>query len=67
MLKEIPFENSFASHEKAKYWSEKNELKSNQVFKSTHHKYIFNCICGHEFIGQISTITKRLSGIVSFL
>jgi hypothetical protein len=27
MSKEIPFEKSFASHEKSKYWSNKNELK----------------------------------------
>ncbi len=30
------FENSFASHEKSKYWSEKNPR---QVFKSSGNKY----------------------------
>jgi very-short-patch-repair endonuclease len=48
MSKEIPFEKSFASHEKAKYWSDKNLLKPNEVMKGTHKKYIFNCDCGHE-------------------
>jgi len=27
----IPFEKSFASHEKAKYWSDKNELKPENI------------------------------------
>jgi len=35
------FEKSFASHEKAKYWSNKNELKPRQVFKSSGKKYFF--------------------------
>ena len=36
MSKEIPFEKSFASHEKAKYWSDKNEIKPEEVFKNSH-------------------------------
>ncbi len=43
------FEKSFASHEKSQFWSDKNELKPRNVFKSSGKKYIFNCICGHEF------------------
>jgi len=59
MSKEIPFEKSFASHEKAKYWSDKNLLKSNEVFKSTRNKYIFNCnICMHEFISSLNSISN---------
>jgi very-short-patch-repair endonuclease len=59
MSREIPFEKSFASHEKSKYWSDKNELKPKDVFKGTHKKYLFNCnICNHEFYGQISCISK---------
>ena len=58
MSKEIPFENSFASHEKAKYWSEKNELKSNQVFKRSHKKYWFDCVCGHNFDSALSNINN---------
>ena len=43
------FENSFASHEKSLYWSDKNELKSRYIFKSTSKKYLFNCNnCNHE-------------------
>jgi len=44
------FELSFASYEKAKFWSNKNELKPRQVFKSSHKKFIFDCDkCDHEF------------------
>ena len=49
MSKEIPFENSFASHEKAKYWSDKNKLKPNQVFMKSGKKYFFDCKCSHTF------------------
>jgi very-short-patch-repair endonuclease/DNA-directed RNA polymerase subunit RPC12/RpoP len=55
----IPFEKSFASHEKAKYWSDKNDLTPNQIFKSTHSKFWFNCdICKHTFESALSNITK---------
>ena len=37
-MKEIPFERSFASHPKSKFWSELNKLKPIQVFKSTNKK-----------------------------
>ena len=43
MSEEIPFEKSFASHEKAKYWSDKNKLKPNQVSKACKKKYWFEC------------------------
>ena len=58
MSKEIPFEKSFASHEKAKYWSDKNVLKPNQVMKGSNKKYLFNCDCGHSFETNIYSITK---------
>jgi len=46
----IPFERSFASHEKSKFWSDKNELTPQQVFRSTNNKYLFDCNkCGHSF------------------
>jgi len=55
----IPFEKSFASHEKAKYWSDKNKLKPNEVFKSSHKKYWFNChTCIHEFESQLNNVAK---------
>ena len=43
------FEKSFASHEKAKYWSDKNKLKPQEVFLNSNTKYMFNCFCGHDF------------------
>ena len=55
----IPFENSFASHEKAVYWSNKNELKPSQIRKGTDKKYWFNCeTCNHEFLIQLNVVTR---------
>jgi len=55
----IPYEKSFASHEKAQYWSDKNELKPNEVFKSSGKKYIFNCnVCIHEFISGLDNVVN---------
>ena len=51
------FEKSFASHKKSKFWSDKNELKSRKVFKSSHKKYLFNSDCGHNFSSSLSDIT----------
>jgi hypothetical protein len=43
------FERSFASYEKAKYWSSKNQLKPFQIFKNSAKKFIFDCDnCNHE-------------------
>ena len=54
----ICFEKSFASHEKAKYWSDKNELNPLQVFKSANCKFWFNCDkCNHEFNSVLGSIT----------
>jgi hypothetical protein len=39
----IPFDKSFASHEKAKYWSDNNELKPNEISKGSDKKCYFNC------------------------
>ena len=50
------FEKSFASHEKSKYWSDKNKLKPREIFLNSNTKYIFNCSCGHEFEQTISDI-----------
>ena len=53
MMKTPPLNRSFASHNKAIYWSDKNgNIKPTDVYKSTSKKYIFNCdniACGHEF------------------
>ena len=55
----IPFEKSFASCEKSKYWSEKNELKPHQVYNVTAKKNLFNCPnCNHEFLQNPSHIKR---------
>ena len=53
------FEKSFASHEKAKYWSDKNGVvKPRYVFKGTSTKYWFDCNkCNHSFDTGLSSIT----------
>jgi hypothetical protein len=54
----ICFEKSFASHPKSKFWSNKNKLKSYQVFKGTGKKYLFDCkVCNHEFEARLDNIT----------
>ena len=52
------FEKSFASSEKAKYWSKKNEVNPRDVFKSSNNKYWFDCECGHQFDSNLQHITK---------
>ena len=52
------FNKSFASHEKSKYWSDKNKVLPRQVFKSSHDKYIFSCNgCKTEFIIALGNIS----------
>jgi hypothetical protein len=47
---QICFDNSFASHERSKFWSNKNLKTSRLTFKSSKDKYIFNCDkCNHSF------------------
>jgi len=58
MSKIIPFEKSFASHEKAKYWSDKNLLKPNEVTLNSHKKFWFNCDCGHIIEQRLSHISR---------
>ena len=55
------FENSFASHEKSKYWSDKNELKPRQICKGSDEKIIFNCIiCKNEYISRLAGISTGI-------
>lgn len=43
------FEKSFASCDKAKYWSNKNNITPREIFKSSHNLYLFDCgVCNHE-------------------
>lgn len=55
----ICFEKSFASNDKAKYWSKDNTKTPREVFKSSHVKYKFSCICGHEFESQLNSVVKK--------
>ena len=51
------FNKSFASHEKAKYWSNENNKSPREVFLNSNNKYIFNCnTCHHEFDGGLGHI-----------
>jgi very-short-patch-repair endonuclease len=54
----ICFEKSFASHEKSKYWSDKNKITPREVFKGTKNKFIFDCRCGHEIIMSLGSINN---------
>src|SRR5665647_197100 len=43
------YDRSFASNEKSKYWSSKNNEKPRDVFKNCNSKYLFDCtVCKHE-------------------
>lgn len=54
------FENSFASHEKSKFWSTKNKEKVRNIFKSTAKKFLFDCdICHHEFEQDLNHISTK--------
>lgn len=57
------FNNSFASHEKAKYWSDENELTPRQVFKATDKKFYFNCECGHKIIMSLKKLVDVIIGV----
>jgi very-short-patch-repair endonuclease len=53
------FNNSFASHEKSVFFSNKNNIETNKIFKKTHTKYIFNCNeCNNEFISSPEIISS---------
>nr|WNL50463.1 restriction endonuclease [Marseillevirus sp.] len=53
------FEKSFASHEKAKFWSfEKNKLTPRKVFMGSSIKHWFECgKCGHSFKTKLSHVS----------
>jgi hypothetical protein len=54
------FEKSFASHEKAKFWSKKNDKNPRQIFKGTKVNYIFDCdICKHEFSTRLTSVVTE--------
>lgn len=52
-------QRSFASHEKSKYWSDKNNVSPREVFKHTKKKYWMRCnYCDNEFNKSIDDITN---------
>ena len=52
------FEKSFASHPKAKFWSDRNEKKPRDVFKSCNKKFWFECdFCEHSFDTTLGNVT----------
>lgn len=54
------FERSFASHEKAKFWSaDKNSQTPREVFKISGKKFWFECEkCKHSFQAMLSNVVK---------
>lgn len=55
----INLDESFASHPKSQYWSDKNTVKPYEIPKNTYKKYYFNCnICNHEIYVRIGEIIK---------
>ena len=50
---------SFASSDKAKYWSDKNKLKPREVTKSSNKKFLFDCECGHSFDIALCHLTNH--------
>ncbi|SIP85904.1 Restriction endonuclease [Pacmanvirus A23] len=54
------FNKSFASCNRAQFWSNKNQKNSRQVFKYTAKKYWFNCDkCNHEFEAKPDMINRQ--------
>jgi very-short-patch-repair endonuclease len=53
------FNNSFSSHYRSKYWSNKNIKNPRYVFGGTLKKYWFNCEYGHNFKMSLNGITSK--------
>lgn len=52
------FDRSFASSDKAIYWSDKNVCKPREVCKSSNKKFWFKCHCKHEFEAILGNVKK---------
>ena len=47
----------FSNHPKSKFWSNKNEKKSNEILLNTHEKFWFDCDkCGQQFDIKLNNI-----------
>ena len=54
-------ENSFATHSKSKFWSNRNEGKPEDYALNSHQKCWFDCECGHPFDMILRNINHRNS------
>ena len=55
----IPFEKSFASHEKSKFWSDKNDKTPGEFCISSNKKCWFDCkTCNHTFESALSHVSR---------
>ena len=53
------YERSFASHERSKYWSSRNEKIPRNVYRASGEKYWFDCeVCSHSFQQKLDNIQK---------
>lgn len=53
------FDNSFESHYRSKWWSQKNKQSPRDVFKTSSNKFWFNCnVCNHEFYSSLGNVSK---------
>jgi DNA-directed RNA polymerase subunit RPC12/RpoP len=51
----------FSNHPKSKFWSNKNQKKSNEIPLNTHEKFWFDCDkCGQQFYIQLNNINIGL-------
>jgi len=56
----VCFEKSFASHPRAKFWSENNKVPPRMVFKNSNIVYLLKCVeCDHEFDMRPNTINQK--------
>jgi very-short-patch-repair endonuclease len=61
---DLCYNRSFASHEKSKYWSNKNITEPRKVFKGSIKEYMFGCeVCKHEFKAALRYVTKKEKGV----
>ena len=51
------YNKSFATNEKSKFWSIKNEINPKNVFKNANKKYLFDCdVCNSEFNAKLNMV-----------
>ena len=58
----MDIERSFASHNKSKFWADKNIIKPENISKYSHKKFYFNCnLCNHLFLCRLDNIVSNNS------